>query len=66
MGRASALEYGLTDAKDQDELEVLLRAVKSRWDELEKPYNDPPQFYSWFKNHCQPVIAESIQSLYSQ
>ena len=29
MGRASALEHGLVDAKDQDELEVLLGAVKS-------------------------------------
>ena len=60
MGRASALEHGLVDAKDQDELEVLLGAVKSRWGELEKPYNNPPQFHSWFKNHCQPVVAESM------
>ena len=48
MGRASTLEYGLVDAKDQDELEVLLGAVKTRWDELEKRYNNP-RFHSWFK-----------------
>ena len=60
MGRASALEYGLVDAKDQDELEVLLGAVKTRWDELEKRYNNPPRFHSWFKKYCQHVIAESM------
>ena len=48
MGRASALEYGLVDAKHGQELGVLLKAVKTRWNELEKPCNNPPKFHSWF------------------
>ena len=60
MGRASALEYGLVDAKHGEELGVLLKAVKTRWNELEKPYNNLPRFHSWFEKYCGPVIARSM------
>ena len=60
MGRASYLQYGLVDAKNSEELEMMLEGVKVRWNELEKPYNSLPKFYDWLVKHCLSVITECM------
>ena len=60
MGRASYLQYGLVDAKNSEDLKMMLEGVKVRWNELEKPYNSLPKFYNWFVKHCLSVITECM------
>ena len=60
MGRTSYLQYGLVDAKNSEELEMMLEGVKVRWNELEKPNNSLPKFYNWFVKHCLSVITECM------
>ena len=60
MGRASSLQYGLVDATSSEELEKMIKAVESRWNELEKPYHSPPIFHKWFVKHCQDVVYKCM------
>ena len=33
-------------------------SYKSRWNELEKPYNSPPFFYDRFMKHCHDILVK--------
>ena len=58
LGSPSQLEHGLVDAASSEELNDQLSKFEPRWDELERPYNSPPFFYTWFVKHCRDIIAK--------
>ena len=58
LGNPSQLQHGLVDAASNEELDEQLSKFEGRWNELERPYNSPPFFYTWFVNHCRDNIAK--------
>ena len=58
LGNPSKLESGLVDAVSSEELDDQLSKFEGRWNELERPYNSPPFFYTWFVKHCRDNIAK--------
>ena len=60
MGSPSQLQCGLVDCDNKEKLDEMLRAYKSRWNELEKPYNSPPLFHNWFVKHCHNTVADCM------
>ena len=34
--------------------------LEGRWNELERPYNSPPFFYTWFLKHCRDTITKNM------
>ena len=58
FGNPDELEEGLVNCEDEQCFEASLSSLQTVWDEKEKPYNDPPQFHSWFlKKHRSFVNA---------
>ena len=60
MGCPTQLEHGLVDADSEMKMNGLLSRFESRWNELEKPYNSPPLFYSWFMKYCRDNVAKHM------
>ena len=60
MGNPCHLQYGLVDSESVEQLESTLLNLQTRWNELERPYNSPPFFHTWFMRHCHDVIAKFI------
>ena len=60
MGNPLQLQYGLVDAESPEQLDDLLSKLKGRWNELERPYNSPPFFHTWFLKHCRDTISQNM------
>ena len=60
MGSPMQLQHGLVDAKTVEEMDDMLKRFESRWNELEKPYNSPPFFHTWFLKHCHKTVSECM------
>jgi len=58
LGNPSQLQHGLVDAESNEELDEQLSKFEGCWNELERPYNSPPFFYTWFVNHCRDNIGK--------
>ena len=54
MGNPLQLQYGLVDAESPEQLDDLLLKLKGC---LERPYNSPPFFHTWFLKHCTDTIS---------
>ena len=57
MGSPTRLQHGLVDAKSMEEMDDLLKRFETRWNELERPYNNPPIFHRWFLKHCRETVS---------
>ena len=58
MGSPRHLQHGLVDSESVEQLESTLLNLQTHWNELERPYNSPPFFHTWFMRHCCDVIAK--------
>ena len=52
FGNPGDLQTGIMDADTEEEFVVLVESLKEVWDEREKLYKNPPQFYTWFMKYC--------------
>ena len=57
MGSPTRLQHGLVDAKNVEEMDDMLKRFETRWNELERPYNNPPIFHPWFLKHCRETVS---------
>ena len=60
FGNPSKLEDGIVDANSGAEYEAMVQSLQNVWDEREKVYNDPPQFYQWFLSNCKDEIQHTM------
>ena len=61
FGNASKLKDGIVDANSGAEYEAMVQNLQNIWDEREKVYNDPPQFYQWFlSNYCKDELQHTM------
>ena len=51
LGNPSELR-GLVNAEDESEFDSMLTGLQNSWNELESPFNSPPQFHTWFLKNC--------------
>ena len=57
MGCPMQLQRGFVDAESAEKLDDTLSRFEIRWNEFEKPYNNPPSFHLWFVKHCCDNVA---------
>ena len=60
FGDPIQLQFGLVDSSSESDLDNKLDQLEKKWDDLEIPFNFPPEFHSWFKVYCREVIAMSM------
>ena len=60
FGNPSELQTGIVDADTEEEFGVLIESLKEVWDEREKLYNNPPEFYAWFMKYCKMEVQNTI------
>ena len=60
FGNPSGMEEGLVDAASEHEFEVMLSSLQQLWDDREKQYNNPPEFYTWFVLNCRDAVETSM------
>lgn len=48
------------DVSSKSELESKLASLEKKWNDLEKSFHSPPQFYEWFQEHGLDMIADCI------
>ena len=60
FGDPQSLQVGLVDVSSKSELESKLASLEKKWNDLEKPFHSPPQFYEWFQEHSLDVIADCM------
>ena len=41
-------------------MDDIVSSFKNRWNDLERPYNFPPFFHSWFVKHCHDNVAKCM------
>ena len=54
------MQFGLVDASSDSDLDEKLDQLEKKWDDLEIPFNFPPEFHSWFKAYSREVIVKSM------
>ena len=60
FGDPQSLQVGLVDVSSKSELESKLASLEKKWNDLEKPFHSPPQFYEWFQEHSLDMIADCM------
>ena len=60
FGNLSGMEEGLVDAASEHEFEGMLPSLQQLWDDREKQYNNPPEFYTRFVE--MPCNVEAFES----
>ena len=60
LGNPSQLQRGLVDAENESEFDSMLTGFQNSWNELESPFNSPPQFHAWFLKNCRDTVARCI------
>ena len=60
FGNPSELQTGIVDADTEEEFGVLIESLKEVWDEREKLYNNPPEFYVWFMKYCKMEVQNTM------
>ena len=60
FGNPRELEDGIVDAGSPAEYEAMVRSLQVIWDDREKEYNNPPQFFQWFLSNCKNEIRETM------
>ena len=60
FGNPALLEDGLVDAEDEDSFEASLCSLQTVWNDREREFNDPPQFYDWFVENSKETIKTTI------
>ena len=60
MGKPSQYQLGLVDAQNVTHFDEMLSNIESKWNELEKKFNSPPVFFSWFWQYQRSVVIESM------
>ena len=60
FGNPGDLQTGIVDADTEEEFVVLVESLKEVWDEREKLYNNPPQFYAWFMKYCKMEVQNTM------
>ena len=60
LGNPAALELGLVDPESINELDIMIDSLKCIWNQREKPFNNPPTFYSWFVENERDVVAHNM------
>ena len=60
FGNPKELEDGIVDAGSPAEYEAMVRSLQVIWDDREKEYNNPPQFFQWFLSNCKNEIRETM------
>ena len=54
------IEKGIVDADTDKEFELLVQSLRMVWDQREEPYNNPPQFHTWFVKHCKIEVKNTM------
>ena len=60
FGNPSDLEDGIVDADSDGEYEAMVQSLQVVWDERERMYNNPPQFYDCFVRNYKSEIRCSM------
>ena len=60
FGNPSQLEDGIVDANSTAEYEAMIQSLQVIWNNREKAYNNPPQFYQWFLSNCKNEIQQTM------
>jgi len=50
---------GLVDAEG-DDFEAILNSLQVVWDERERAYHDPPEFFQWFVHYCKEEVRTTM------
>ena len=57
FGDPQSLQLGLVDVVSNAELKSKFTSLQNRWNNLEKPFHSPPEFYEWFSEHGLEVVG---------
>ena len=60
FGDPTNAQDGLVDAKSDEDFEGIMVNLHSVWDERERIYNNPPQFFAWFVKNCKSNVKETM------
>lgn len=60
FGDPQCLQFGLVDVSTKLELKNKLNSLEKKWNDLEKPFHTPPEFFEWFQEHSLEVIADCM------
>ena len=60
FGDPRSLQVGLVDVSSKSELENKLASLEKKWNDLEKPFHSPQEFYEWFQENSLDVIADCM------
>ena len=48
------------DMQKMSEFDSMLTGYQNSWNELESPFNSPPQFHAWFLKNCRDTVARCM------
>ena len=48
------------DPVECEDFEAILNSMEVVWNEREKVYHDPPEFYQWFVRHCKDEVRNTM------
>ena len=60
FGDPQYLQFGLVDSSTKSELDNKLASLQNKWNNLENPFNSPPEFHQWFLEHSLEVITNAM------
>ena len=60
FGDPTNAQDGLVDAKSDEDFEGIMLSLQLVWDERERIYNNPPQFFAWFVKNCKSEVKETM------
>ena len=60
FGNPEEIETGIVDVETDEEFGELVESLEKIWEERERPYNNPPQFYPWFVQYCKEEVQNTM------